>query len=93
MSKKEGINLFQTTRVARKAKSETKYTYLFATLALITLALGGFIAMIIWEDTTKDKLTKIENNITAVQADINSEKFVDLRKKRSLSTVIKSFLS
>jgi Tfp pilus assembly protein PilN len=37
--------------------------------------------MIIWEDTTRDKLTKIDNNIVAVQADINSEKFVDLRKK------------
>ena len=81
MNNKQGINLFKTVRIQRSTKKDVKYTYIFASLAMLTLSIGGLIGIFIWKGTESQKLSKVEDGNKSIQTEIDSPSYTDMKKK------------
>lgn len=78
---KQGINLFKTEKVKRKEESDAKYTYIFASLTVLTLSIGALMGMIIWKGTVNRQLDNVNKDIAGVQTQIEAPENVAIRQK------------
>lgn len=78
---KQGINLFKTEKVKRKEESDAKYTYVFASLTVLTLSIGALMGVIIWKGTVNRQLENVNKDIAGVQTQIESPENVAIRQK------------
>ncbi|MCA9382077.1 PilN domain-containing protein [Candidatus Dojkabacteria bacterium] len=78
---KQGINLFKTEKVKRKEESDVRYTYVFASLTVLTLSIGALMGMFIWKGTVNRQLDNVNKDISKVEGQIESPENVAIRQK------------